>query len=151
MKLLPHGAKNYITPAGVEQLRHELRELAEERLVLVGEKNDADAKRQLQKLEQRMRYLQQSLASAEVVPAPSVATDAVRFGATVTVRDNTGAETRYRIVGVDETDLETGGVSWLSPLAQALLNSRAGERVRFKAPRGEMEIEILTVSYNQAA
>ncbi|HEX2852891.1 MAG TPA: GreA/GreB family elongation factor [Opitutaceae bacterium] len=146
VKLLPQGAKNYMTPAGVERLRIELRDLADERTVLAG-KTDPEAKRERQKIEQRMRYLQQSLHSAEVVPPPGVATDTVVFGASVTVRDSAGVETRYRIVGVDETDLERGDVSWLSPLAQALLNARAGERVRFKTPRGETELEILKVSY----
>jgi transcription elongation factor GreB len=153
IKLLPRGAKNYMTPAGVARLQAELRELTEERSILVAEKNDPDVKRRLQKLDQRMRHLQQSLHSAEVVAAPGGTSErnTVLFGATITVRDTSGVETRYRIVGVDETDLERGDVSWLSPLAQALLNARVGERVTFKAPRGQTELLIVGVSYDPAS
>jgi transcription elongation factor GreB len=65
----------------------------------------------------------------------------------VTVREYNGAESRYRIVGVDETDLDRGWISWVSPLAKALLNARIGQRVRFKLPSGEEELEIVGVAY----
>jgi len=73
----------------------------------------------------------------------------IRFGATVTVRECSGAESRYRIVGVDETDIDRGWVSWLSPIAKALLNARVGQRVRFKFPSGEEELEIVSIDYER--
>ena len=79
---------------------------------------------------------------------PAEADGCVRFGATVTVRERvSGEKSRYRIVGVDETDIDRNWVSWLSPIAKALLNSRVGDRVRFKFPGRDEELEILAVAY----
>ena len=78
-----------------------------------------------------------------MIPPPEGKTDIVRFGATVTVREKSGEESTYRIVGVDETDMDQGWVSWLSPVARALMNKKVGERVHFKIPAGETELEIL--------
>ncbi len=83
-----------------------------------------------------------------MTPPPAPADDRVRFGATVTVRDNAGEEMCYRIVGVDEADIDRDWVSWLSPIARALLNARRGERVRFKFPAGEKELEIVAITYD---
>ena len=81
--------------------------------------------------------------------APPITPEAgVRFGASVTVRDRSGVESRYRIVGVDETDIDRGWVSWLSPIAKALLNARVGDHVRFELPSGKEELEILSISYD---
>ena len=145
-RALPPGTKNYITAAGLGRLRQQLADLAARRSSLLENRSDPDARRRSQILEQRQRYLQQSLQTAEVVPTSLESPDVVRFGSTVTVRDQAGAESVYRIVGVDETDLDRGDVSWQSPLAQALLNARKGERVRFKAPRGELELEIVAIA-----
>jgi transcription elongation factor GreB len=146
---LPRGAKNYLTPAGAARLRRELtHRLEQERPPLASAPaDDTDAKRELQVLDQRIRYLQESLRTAEVVSPPAGPADTVRFGATVTVRESSGATTTYRIVGVDETDLERNWVSWLSPIARTLLNGRLGQRVEFKAPRGTRSLEITSISY----
>lgn len=145
---LPPGAKNYLTPSGAQRLRDELAQLVEvERPRLVAQPEDSDAREQLQLLDQRTHYLRQSLLSAEVVPPPPEPHDHVRFGATVTVRDSHGAKSRYRIVGVDETDTDRGWVSWLTPIAKALLNARLGQRVGFKFPSGYTELEITDISY----
>ena len=146
---LPPGAKNYFTAGGVARIRDELARLTDiERPPLVATAaSDIDAKRELQTLNQRIRYLQNSLQTAEVVTPPSGPADIVRFGATVTVRETNGPEIRYRIVGVDETDLDRNWVSWLSPIARALLNARPGQRVPFKAPRGQRELEIVAIEY----
>ena len=144
---LPPGAKNYLTPDGARRFREELERLTQvERPGLAGASGDAEAKRQLQRLDQRILDLQQSLQSAVVVAPPPASEDRVRFGATVTVRER-GAEARYRIVGVDEADLDRGWVSWLSPIAKALLNARPGQRVKFKFPSGEEELEIVRIAY----
>ncbi|MBI3852295.1 MAG: GreA/GreB family elongation factor [Verrucomicrobia bacterium] len=145
---LPPGAKNYLTPDGARRLREELDRLVNlERPQISATSEDPDAKRRLQMLDQRILHLQQSLESAVVVNPPEVPEDRIRFGATVTVRERNGNESRYRIVGVDETDIDRGWVSWLSPIAKALLNARRGQRVRFKLPSGETELEIVDMAY----
>src|ERR1043165_3209513 len=111
---LPPGAKNYLTSDGARRLREELDHLVEEeRPRVAASPQDPDAKRQLQALDQRIAYLDQSLQSAVVVASPRGPADQVRFGASVAVRDRGGVESRYRIVGVDETDVDRGWVSWL--------------------------------------
>jgi transcription elongation factor GreB len=101
----------------------------------------------LARLDQRIMQLEESLQSAEIITSPSGPTDIVRFGATVTVRDSAGEEESYRIVGVDEMDIDQGWVSWLSPIAKALLNSQRGQQVRFKFPSGEKTLEVLDIRY----
>lgn len=146
--LLPPGAKNYLTPDGAQRLREELdRLIREERPRFATAPDDIDARRKLQELDQRIDHLQQSLQSAVVVTSPATPEDGIRFGATVTVRQSSGSESRYRIVGVDETDIDRGWVSWLSPIAKALLNARLGQRIRFTFPSGEEELEITGVTY----
>jgi transcription elongation factor GreB len=146
--LLPTGFKNYITAAGAQQLREKLDHLIQnERPQVAASAQGDNAKRQLYALDQRIEELQQSLQAAEIVP-PNEETNEVRFGATVTVRErSSGKELTYRIVGVDETDFDRGWVSWLSPIAKALLTARLGDRVRFKFPDGEEELEIVSIRY----
>jgi transcription elongation factor GreB len=145
---LTPGSKNYITARGAQKLRDELQRLVEEtRPELVDARDDPDAKRQLARLDQRIMQLEESLHGAEIFEAPSGPADVVRFGAYVTVRGSDGSETRYRIVGVDETDLDNNWVSWMSPIAKALLNRKRGERIRFKFPSGEETLEIKEISY----
>lgn len=145
---LPPGTKNMLTARGARRLQDELTRLAEQARprLAAAPADDLDAKRELQVLDQRIRYLQASLRTAEIAPAGDGMADTVRFGATVTVRDAAG-EARYRIVGVDETDPDRGEVSWLSPLARALLNAKTGDRVVFNAPAGKRELEIVRVEY----
>ena len=145
---LPPGAKNYLTPEGAVRLRAELARLvdADRPKLLAASSSDADAKRELAVLDQRIRYVQQSLASAEIVPPTSPSDGQVRFGSTVTVRDGQGNESVYRIVGVDEADFERNEVSWLSPVARALMNAKLGQHVAFKLPRGATELEIIEIT-----
>lgn len=145
---LPAGAKNYLTPGGASRLREELRTLVEiDRPSLVSRGADPEAKRQLLSLDQRIQQLEESLQSAEVVTPLEGAAEVVRFGATVTVRRSDGSEESYRIVGVDEIDLDRAWVSWASPIARALLNARVGQQVRFKFPSGEERLEIVKIEY----
>ncbi len=97
--------------------------------------------------DQRILQLEDSLQSAEIVSAPNGPAEIVRFGATVTVRESDGTEETYRIVGVDETDTDNNWVSWVSPIAKALLNRKRGERIRFKFPSGEETLEIKEITY----
>jgi len=147
---LPVGTRNYITADGAHRLRAELERLVDvERPEVMAAHADTSAER-LRSIDQRLRQLEQTLQSAVVVNPPAHAEDRVRFGATVTVREKSGEESRYRIVGVDETDLDRDWVSWLSPLAKALLNARVGQQVRFKVPAGEKELEVVGISYEVA-
>jgi transcription elongation factor GreB len=145
---LPPGARNYLTAGGTHRLREELARLLErERPRLAGAApDDTDAKRELQVLDQRIRYVQESLRTAEIVaPAPGPA-EVVRFGTTVQVREPDGTETSYRIVGIDETDLARNWVSWLSPIARALMNARVGDTVQLKTPRGAQRLLVVGIA-----
>jgi transcription elongation factor GreB len=145
--ILARGVKNYITADGAEKLRDELKRMVEiTRPELARAKDDPDAKRQLARLDQRIMQLEESLQSAEIVSPPGDP-NVVRFGASVTVRASDKSATTYRIVGVDETDVENNRVSWMSPIAKALLNRRRGEQIRFKFPSGEETLEIIEISY----
>lgn len=145
---LPPGVKNYLTPSGEARLRDELARLVQqERPKLAAAPDEADAKRKLAVLDQQIRQLDESLSTAVVVPTPPLPWDQVRFGATVTVKDSRGGEDSYRIVGVEEMDVDRGWVSFLSPIAKALLNARSGERVRFEFPSGEATLEIISITY----
>ena len=145
---LPPGAKNYVTPAGVQQLRAELDRIVEEERPLAAGAADLDAKERVHALDERILHLRRSLESAVVVGPPKAEDDHVRFGATVTVRNQPGGErTRYRIVGVDEADSDRGWISWLSPIARSLLKAQVGERVHVGLPSGERELEIVEIAY----
>lgn len=149
---LPPGARNYLTAAGAERLRAELKHLNEIAPRLIAEASEeggrgADAKEEMQRAEERIGYLQQSLATAEVTAPPLPPHDVVRFGAIVTVRDVKGVESTYHIVGVDETDFSADAVSWLAPIARALLNARLGQKVPFKFPSGATQLEIVGIRY----
>ena len=147
---LPPGVKNLLTPGGALRLRAELQRLVDEEQKLratPGKDTDAETKRVLQSHGHQIQQLQHALHTAVIAGPPAVPDDVVRFGATVTVRERGGAEVNYRIVGVDETDLEQNWVSWLSPVAKVLLHARVGQRIRLKLPLGEEELEILKISY----
>jgi transcription elongation factor GreB len=151
--VLPPGVKNYITPNGAQRLRDEVVELSGKKRQLLtsttgaGQPPSVQPGSEQRKIEARIRQLEQILESVVVTEPPATGRDVVRFGAAVTVRRANKEETFYRIVGVDETDFERGHVSWLSPLAKQLLGRRAGERLRFKSPAGDEELEIVSVAY----
>jgi transcription elongation factor GreB len=157
---LPATGKNYITPAGYARLKAELKQLVEvERPEVVktvawaaslGDRSEnADyiyGKRRLREIDRRVRFLIKRLESAQVVHSAGRETDQVFFGATVKVRS--GAQTKeITIVGVDEVDPARGRVSWVSPIAKALLKAREGDTVTLRSPAGEQQLEILEVSY----
>lgn len=145
---LPPGTQNLMTPDGVRKLRAELAEVqaAYERLRAIP--SDPDQPQKLAALEQRAVFLDDCLRTASVVQPPATPDGRVRFGATVTVRESGGTETRHRIVGVDEVDFDRGWVSWLSPIAKALLNKSVGQCVRLRVPGGEKDLEITGVAYD---
>ncbi|VEB44455.1 Transcript cleavage factor greB [Chromobacterium violaceum] len=105
-------------------------------------------KRRLREIDRRIRFLTKRLEIAEVVdPEAREATDQVFFSATVLIQRGDGSEQRLSIVGVDEIDLQRGRISWISPIARALLKSREGDTVLFRGPDGDEDIEVLEVSY----
>jgi transcription elongation factor GreB len=159
---LPAGTKNYITPAGFKRLKDEaLHLLDKERPELVkvihwaasnGDRSEnADyiyGKRRLRQIDSRIRFLTKRLDNAVVVdPAQREATDQVFFGATVTVSNARGEEKTYSIVGIDETDLSRGRISWISPLARALIKAREGDTVTVKTPGGDEKLDVIAVEY----
>lgn len=159
---LPAGTRNYITPGGHARLKSELEHLVKrERPHVVeivawaasnGDRSENGdyiyGKRRLREIDRRIRFLTKRLEIAEVVdPLRQGDNDQVFFGARVTVVDVEGAENTYTIVGVDEADVARGRISWISPLARALIKSREGDTVRFQSPVGMREIDIVEVVY----
>jgi transcription elongation factor GreB len=159
------GVKNYITPAGYRRLRDELALLWEvERPKLVetiawaasnGDRSEnADyiyGKRRLREVDRRIRFLSRRLEIAAVVDNAGQDADQVFFGATVTYADRSGRERTVSIVGVDEVDPARGRVSWISPVAKALLKAREGDAVTVQTPAGAEEIEVLAIRYEPLA
>jgi transcription elongation factor GreB len=127
---LPPGTKNYMTQRGAARLREEVERLSESRTSLFG--SAPEAKSRLVAVERRLRYLAPRLQAAQEVDPMKQPRDRVLFGASVTLREEGGKEVTWRIVGLDETDLARGWISWMSPLASALLEKRLGERVPFR-------------------
>ncbi|NJN40474.1 MAG: transcription elongation factor GreB [Gammaproteobacteria bacterium] len=153
---IPAGAKNYVTPAGHARLRSEFDLLWKgERPELVktiawaaanGDRSEnADyiyGKRRLREIDRRIRYLSKRLEQAEVVdPLRQENREQVFFGATVTVRSGAGVEQTLAIVGFDEAEPSRGRVSWVSPIARALLRARAGDTVALETPAGVESLE----------
>lgn len=141
---LKAGEKNYVTQAGASRLQRELEQLLNVKrppLAAIA-RSDKEARRELLSLDKRRLYLQESLRTAVVIDPRALPDDRVRFGSTVTVKDEKGESTPYRLVGVDETDHESNSISWQSPIARALMNRRVGERFVFTFPAGRAELEI---------
>lgn len=163
---LPSGGKNYMTPEGFDALQRELRTLRRvERPKVVeivswaagnGDRSENGdylyGKKRLREIDRRMRFIGKRLESAEVVdPAQQKNRDQVFFGATVTYVDPGDVKRTVRIVGVDEADLEKGRISWVSPLARALLKARRGDVVDLRTPGGVEQIEVLDIAYGDTA
>ena len=159
---LPPGTRNYITPAGHARMRDELEELVKrERPHVVevvawaasnGDRSENGdyiyGKRRLREIDRRIRFLTKRLENAEVVdPLRQGDNDQIFFGARVTVADADGNENTYTIVGVDEMDVARGRISWISPLARALIKAREGDTIRFQSPVGIRELDIVEVVY----
>lgn len=153
--------KHYVTPAGMEKYRKELKYLRSvERPEVTatvawaasnGDRSEnADyqyGKRRLRQIDSRMRFLTKRIESAEVIDPVSVKVSYVTFGATVRILDDNDVEKTYSIVGIDESDVERGWISYQSPLGAALLKSSEGDYVTFLTPKGDCGVEVLEVSY----
>lgn len=158
--------KNYITPEGIARLRAELRHLRTvERPGVVetvswaagnGDRSENGdyiyGKKRLRQIDGRIRHLLKRLEIAEIVdPRQQPNTDRVYFGATVTYLDTRDEERTVRIVGVDEARLDRGEISWISPVARALMKASAGDVVPLRTPEGPAEIEVLDIRYEDGA
>ena len=159
---LPAGTPNYLTPSGYAALNAELNHLLKvERPKTVeivswaasnGDRSENGdyiyGKRRLREIDRRLRFLTKRLSIAQVVdPAAQMGNDQVFFGALVTIEDEQGQEQTYRIVGVDETHLGPHHISWISPMARALIKAREGDSVTFQSPSGPRDITVIRVSY----
>jgi transcription elongation factor GreB len=159
-------ARNYITPAGFRRLKDELVSLLNvERPEVVrtvswaasnGDRSENGdyiyGKKRLREIDRRIRFLTQRIEKAEVVDSAGRAargepTDQVFFGATVRYADAAGREQEIRIVGIDEVDPLRGAVSWISPIATALLKAREGDQVQLRTPAGVQTLDVLAVRY----
>jgi len=156
--------KNYITPAGHQQMKDELLHLLDvERPEVVkvvswaasnGDRSENGdyqyGKKRLREIDRRIYFLTKRLEDALVVdPESREATDQIFFGATVCYATEDGEETTIAIVGVDEVDMEKNYVSWISPIAKALIKAREGDTVKLQTPTGPKELEILSVTYQK--
>ncbi|HLH90423.1 MAG TPA: transcription elongation factor GreB [Xanthobacteraceae bacterium] len=159
---MPAHAKNYVTPTGHAALQAELRRLRQEERPKVVEvvswaasngdrSENADyhyGKKRLRDIDRRVRYLTKRLERAVVVdPQQQQALRQVFFGATVTYVREDGSEHTVTLVGVDEADLSQGKISWLSPVAQALMKARVADSVQLRTPAGIEELEIVAIRY----
>jgi transcription elongation factor GreB len=159
---LPPGGKNYITPQGYARLRAELLELMDdERPKIVeavhwaaknGDRSENGdylyGKKRLREIDRRIRFLTKRLEIAQVTdPSLHYGEAQVFFGATVTYADTSGVERTVTILGIDEADSTQQQVSWISPIARALLKAREGDGVRLVTPSGVQEVEVLRVTY----
>lgn len=159
---LPVGGKNYITPAGFARLRAELLDLIDnERPKMVdivhwaasnGDRSENGdylyGKKRLREIDRRIRFLTKRLEIAEVVdPTVHAGSDQVFFGATVTYVDDERVERAITIMGIDEADSHVAQVSWIAPVARALLKARVGDEVHLPTPGGVRNLEILSVQY----
>ncbi|WP_137127547.1 transcription elongation factor GreB [Roseomonas sp. HF4] len=160
---LPPGTPFYMTPEGAARLREEIRALWEDErpkvvevvswAAALGDRSEnADyqyGKRRLRQIDGRVRFLRKRLERVQVVdPAAQSRRDKVFFGATVTyARLSDDAEATIRIVGVDEADADRGDVSWVAPVARALLGAQVGDVRRVRTPAGTDEVEVVSISY----
>jgi transcription elongation factor GreB len=159
---LPAGTRNYMTPAGYHRLRAELMQLLDEerpKMVEVvswaaknGDRSENGdylyGKKRLREIDRRIRFLTRRLDIAEVAdPSVHHGSDQVFFGATVTYANARGEERTITIKGIDEADSLKGDVSWVAPIARALLKAREGDEVTLPTPGGVERIEVLAVSY----
>jgi transcription elongation factor GreB len=159
---LPAGSKNYLTPQGYQRLRTELMELLDgERPKVVeivswaaknGDRSENGdylyGKKRLREIDRRIRFLTQRLDIAEVAdPSLHHGSEQIFFGASVTYANGRGEERTITIKGIDETDNLAGEVSWVSPIARALLKARVGDELQLQTPGGLETIEVLAVRY----
>ena len=141
----PHP--NYVTPRGLAELRRRFEALTAERSALSHEDSALAQEATLSRIDRDRRYLSARIEGAILVDPALQPRDEVTFGATVRVFDPEGRERVFSIVGEDEADVATGKVSWVSPLARALLGASVDDTVSWKRPSGDTDLEIASIDY----
>ena len=138
---------NYVTLIGLKQLEDSAKLLDKERASLVDDKDNETAKQRLAVIDRDLRYLSMRLQHAVLVDPTKQDKNTVLFGATVTVEDAAGAVLQFHIVGEDEADIAQQKVSYVSPIAKALIGRKVGDSVRWQRPAGLLELEIIDINY----
>ena len=138
---------NFITPAGLDKLKARIVADEAARAAVAAQPDDPIAQQQLKALDRDLRYLMGRLERAQPVDPAAQPADEVAFGATVEVIDDDDKRHVFTIVGEDEADAPSGQVSWVSPLAQALLKARVGDVVTWRRPAGDLGLEIAAIRY----
>ncbi|WP_025872542.1 GreA/GreB family elongation factor [Methylobacillus glycogenes] len=138
---------NYLTSQGYAQLQQQADTLSEQRLALTNRKDDPIAQQKLAMLDRDLRYVAARLESAIVVDPAAQPADSVLFGARVELEDENGEQHQFHIVGEDEADIATHRVSWVSPLARALIGLKVGESATWHRPAGDLELEVIAIHY----
>lgn len=137
---------NFVTAAGLAQLQKEQSTLLEQRVSLKASDDPVGTRLALLQVERRLRYVNARLDSA--ILKTEQGGDTVVFGAVVTAVDENDEEYRFQIVGEDEANIDQGKISYVSPLASALLGASIGDLVRWRRPKGDLELEILSIRYS---
>jgi transcription elongation factor GreB len=140
---------NYVTPHGLQQLQHAMQTLEKERTTLSARKDDPTAQQRLSMINRDLRYLEARLEAAIIVDPQDQSREQVLFGAHVHVEDDEGQRQVFQIVGEDEADIAQNKVSWISPLARALIGHKPGEVVTWQRPAGNVELEIIDIHYGE--
>jgi transcription elongation factor GreB len=158
---IPTGTKNYMTPGCADRLKVELKKLLyTDRPEMVrtvawaasnGDRSENGdyiyGKKRLREIDRRIRFLTKRLDNAEIIDPTTQVSEEIRFGATVHILDEDGTKRSYSIVGLDESEPARGKVSWVSPLAKALLGAKVGDAVSLRTPKGEKELEVIKIEY----
>ncbi|HXH76429.1 MAG TPA: transcription elongation factor GreB [Bacteriovoracaceae bacterium] len=153
---------NYITPGGFKKLQDELDGLLRverpevTKLVQWAASNgdrseNADyiyGKKRLREIDRRIRFLSQRLEASVVVDIQTITSEKIQFGATILVRDESGIDKTFTIVGVDEVDTSRGRISWQSPIGKSLIGKSSGDEVSIRTPNGDITYEVQSVSYH---
>jgi transcription elongation factor GreB len=141
----PHP--NYVTPEGLKQLENSASKLDKERAALVTIKDDESAKQRLAVVDRDLRYLSARLEQAILVEPADQNKNTVLFGASVKAEDDEGNMLQFHIVGEDEADIAQQKVSYVSPIAKALIGRKVGDSVSWERPAGLLELEIISINY----
>lgn len=144
----PSPHPNYVTPRGFQQLQARLQGLIEEREQLARDTGDLATKTRRKQIERDLRYVEGCLHTAIVVDAKQQSRNDIRFGAVVEVLDPDNKTHEFIIVGEDEACAPKGLISWVSPLARALLGKQAGDAIVWERPAGNVELEIVSFRYS---
>ncbi|RME35269.1 MAG: transcription elongation factor GreAB [Gammaproteobacteria bacterium] len=137
---------NYVTPRGLRLLQSQVEQLRSQ-LGTLKDRDDLEARNARKQIERDLRYFETQLRRAIPVPPPPAGEESVRFGATVTLRDEEGKPLEVTLVGEDEADPARGLISWSSPLGRELIGKGIGDEVRWRRPAGEQLLEIESVRY----